>query len=277
MGGLGIRQSSLHAPAAFVSSITQSGALMGAILNRTSLADSPLLGNSISQLAVAANRPEWISTGSIDSSIKQANLSRAIDQAIFDSLYAHSPDVRSHAIVLSTSIRHAGDWLNVVPSPALGLNLSDWEFCLCVKYWLGIPLASEGSICCVCGVVTDHMGDHFVTCRGNGDLIHRHDSIRDVLFSVAQSAALAPRKEVSSLVPNSSSRPADLYLPRWKHGLPAAFDLTVISPVQCLTIDQAAESQGYAITSTVAEERKRRVHDSHCQQIEWHTFCPSGG
>ena len=108
------------------------------------------------------------------------------------------------------------------------------------------------------------MGDHFVTCRGNGDLIHRHDSVRDVLFSVAQSAALAPRKEVPSLLPDSSSRPADLYLPRWKCGLPTACDLTVISPVQNLTLNRAAEIQVYAIT--VAEEHKLRAHWSHCHQ-----------
>ena len=81
---------------------------------------------------------------------------------------------------------------------------------------------------------------------------------------MAQSAALAPRKEVPSLIPDSSSRPADLYLPRWKRGLPTACDLTVISPVQNLTLDRAAEIQGYAIT--VAEERKLRAHWGHCHQ-----------
>ena len=42
-----------------------------------------------------------------------------------------------------------------------------------------------------CGPIFDQVG-----CGGNGDRIHRHDSVRDALFSAAQTAALAPRKEV---------------------------------------------------------------------------------
>ena len=32
---------------------------------------------------------------------------------------------------------HAGNWLNVVPSPSLGLHLHDQEFRSCLRYWLG--------------------------------------------------------------------------------------------------------------------------------------------
>ena len=56
----------------------------------------------------------------------------------------------------------------------------------------------------------DTFGDHQVGCGGNGDRIHRHDSLRDAIFSAGQSAALAPRKEVPSLIPNTQCRPADI-------------------------------------------------------------------
>ena len=75
-------------------------------------------------------------------------------------------------------------------------------------------------------------GDHQVGCGGNGYRIHRHDSIWDALFSAAQSAALAPRKEVPSLIPECSSRPTDVFLPIWDRGRPAALDVTVISTMQ---------------------------------------------
>ena len=55
-------------------------------------------------------------------------------------------------------------------------------------------------------VVADPPGDHQVGCGGNGDRIHRHDSVRDALFSAAQTAALAPRKEVPSLISGTSSQ-----------------------------------------------------------------------
>ena len=49
-----------------------------------------------------------------------------------------------------------------------------------------------------CEGVADLFGDHNVRCGGNGDRIHRHDSLHDVLFSATQPAALVPQKEVPS-------------------------------------------------------------------------------
>ena len=108
--------------------------------------------------------------------------------------------------------------------------------------------------CPVCHGAADVFGDHQVGCGGNGDRIYRHDSIRDALFSAAQSAALAPRKEAPSLIPGSSSRPADVYLPNWKRGQPAALDVTVISTMQQLTRDRASIVPWHALQ--VGEERK---------------------
>ena len=67
----------------------------------------------------------------------------------------------------------------------------------------------EGSSCPVCQVTIDGFGNHQVSCGSNGDSIHCHNSLRDALFSAAQSAALAPRREVpdfdtwSQLLPGS--------------------------------------------------------------------------
>ena len=82
---------------------------------------------------------------------------------------------------------------------------------------------------------------------GNGDRIDRHNSLRDTLFSAAQSAALAPRKEVPSLIPGTSSRPADIFLPNWSRGCPATLDVTVISTLQSFTLVGAAATQGPAL------------------------------
>ena len=95
-------------------------------------------------------------------------------------------------------------------------------------------MQEEGSRCSVCHVITDGFRDHHVSCGGNGNHIHRRDSLRDVLFSAAQSAAVARGKEVPALIPGASSRPADLHLSHWKCGKSAALDVTVISPVQKL-------------------------------------------
>ena len=122
----------------------------------------------------------------------------------------------------------------MVPSSALGLHLHDREFHLCLNYWLGLRLQSRefGCYICIRGLIADPFGDHQV-----GDHIHRHDAHRDTLFSAAQSAALATRKEAPSLIPGSCSRP-DVFLPTWCGGRPAALDVSVINPSPYLELQQ---------------------------------------
>ena len=95
--------------------------------------------------------------------------------------------------------------------------------------------------------MADIHGDHPVACGGGGDRIARHNSLRDVIFVTAQAAALGPRREAPCLVPNSSSRPADVLLPSWSQGRSAALDVSVISPLQKLTLNGAATSPGHAL------------------------------
>ena len=80
----------------------------------------------------------WRSLEDINVPLHQKPLSRHIDEASFNNLVDSAPDVRSKALALSSSLPHAGDWLNVVPSPALGLSLHDQEFRRCLDYWLGL-------------------------------------------------------------------------------------------------------------------------------------------
>ena len=85
---------------------------------------------------------------------------------------------------LSTPIRHAGDWLNVVPCPALCLHLLDWEFRSCLKYWLGVQMLEVGSTCQVLEAMSDPVSDHHIACKGNGDLIPQHDSLHDIILQL---------------------------------------------------------------------------------------------
>ena len=123
----------------------------------------------------------------------------------------------------------------------------------------------DGAQCPVCHTVADPYGDHQVGCGGNADRIARHNALRDAIFSAAQSAALAPRREVSFLIPCSLSRPADVYLPSWKGGRPAALDVTVILTMQQATIQGAAISQGHALL--VGEVRKLAAHVDACPAV----------
>ena len=264
LGGLNLRRAALHAPAAYISSLHRSEPLISDILGH-SPSPPALLPSCVRDLGMAASMPDWSSLQIIDVPLRQRTLSRLIDEASFDYLIESAPGVRSKALALSSALPHAGDWLNVVPSSALGLHLLDQEFRPCLQYWLGLPIFAEGVRCPVCRSVADPFGDHHVGCGGNGDRIHRHNSIRDAIFSAAQTAALAPRKELPSLVPCSQSRPADIFLPNWERGRAAALDVSVISTLQRLTLSGAASVQGHALR--VGEERKMALHAASCRAV----------
>ena len=159
-------------------------------------------------------------------------------------LLISAPSLCLRALAHSTCLPHSGDWLNVVPSDHLGLHLFDREFSCCLRYWLGVPLFSTSFACPACNGQADPSGDHQVGCGGNGDRILRHNAIRDVIFTAAQTAGLTPARETPGLIPNSSSRPADIYLPAWHNGRPAALDVHVISPLQNQTCQKPQYLQG---------------------------------
>ena len=210
MGGLNIRKASLHAPAAYISSLAECRVLLARILGRVPEPCSHL-PSAVSALSSASCRQDWVSLDQIDVPLRQKTLSHCIDEASLNQLLMTAPNNRCSALALSTSLPHAGDWLNVIPSSALGLHLHDKEFRLCLDYWLGLRMDDGVSPCSACGVTSDAYGDHQVGCGGNGDRIHRHDAVKDVLFT-------APRREAPSLISGSLSRPADIFLPTWKRG-----------------------------------------------------------
>ena len=85
----------------------------------------------------------------------------------------------------------------------------------------------------------------------------------DVLFSAAQSAALAPSHEAAGVVPDSLSRPADILLPVWSKGRPAALDVHVTSPLQQHTLHEASHTPGHALN--VGVQHKLSSHLASCR------------
>ena len=133
--------------------------------------------------------------------------------------------------------------------------------------------SDQPSSCTVCSSPLDPYGDHQVGCHGNCDLIRRHDSLRDIIFAAAQSSALAPCKEMPSLIPGSCARPTNVFLPQLYGGWPAALDTTVISYLQAATVSDASVIQGSALG--VAEARKQALHAAACCQVGVNFYPPA--
>jgi hypothetical protein len=128
------------------------------------------------------------------------------------------------------SLPHTGDWLNVIPSPGLGLHLRSQEWIISAKYRLGCPVFTADGQCSACHQYSGKEGDHAISCGYEGERIARHNHLRDHLYNTCVSAALGPTKEDRALIPGTDARPADVLIPNWTSGKDTALDVTVVNP-----------------------------------------------
>eukprot|EP00731_Ephydatia_muelleri_P019517 Em0012g342a len=154
------------------------------------------------------------------------------------------------ARLLSISSPHASAWLSVTPSRSMGLHLEPSEFQVAIKWWLGIPVA-QGQSCSQCNAALDAYGHHALCCKLGGDVVSRHNRLRDIFNDFCHSACLAPQLEMGGWS-RDRIRPANVLVPKWVLGKPAAFDLSVtIFQEACVTAGSAA---------LAAQIRKHRVN-----------------
>ena len=195
-------------------------------------------------------------------------LSCKIDNHLFNTLYEQS-SAANRAHLLSVSSPHAASWVSVIPSEGLGLHLQPSEFQVAIKWWLGLD-TSCGSICPLCpGKVLDPLGHHAFTCKRGGDVVTRHNKLRDTLAETCRRAHLSVKVEAGSNLSkdHSHTRPADILVPNWSLGKPAAFDLSVTSPHNSNILLEAGFGAGQAARAT--EERKHEENDAKCKELGW--------
>eukprot|EP00731_Ephydatia_muelleri_P035278 Em0111g3a len=172
------------------------------------------------------------------------------------------------ARLLSISSPHASAWLSVTPSEGLGLHLDPPVFQIAVKWWLGLD-TSEGSQCTLCRGVLDHLGHHAVTCKYGGDVVSRHNKIRDILVETCRRAHIGVQVEVGNNLTHdhNKTRPADILLSNWFLGKPAALDVSITSPLNPLTLLEAGVLAKSA--AQVTEARKHQANDPKCSELGW--------
>ena len=93
----------------------------------------------------------------------------------------------------------------------------------------------------------------------------RHNRLRDIVAETCRRAHLSIHLEVGQNLSHdhSNTRPADILVPHWCMGKPAALDLhvSVTSPLNPITIPKAG------VTAT--EERKLKANVAKCVDLGW--------
>ena len=259
-GGLGFRSLFRHSSAAFISSLCSSG---------FGLQSSHHLSQAIETFNSLVSPADAVSVESLlTSSVSQKYLSGKLDDRVFNMLL-NSSSVADKVRLLSVSSPHAASWLSVVPSENLGLHLDPPVFQVAIKWWLGLD-TSEGSQCALCpGSTLDHLGHHAVTCKYGGDVVSRHNRIRDILVETCRQAHIGVKVEVGNNLSrdHSKTRPADILLPNWFLGRTAALDVSITSPLNPVTLLEAGVSATAAAQAT--EARKHQANDPKCSELGW--------
>ena len=260
LGGLGFRSLALHSSAAFIASFASSGFCspdnihMLQAVTRFNAQVHPL--ESTTAEAVLACPP------------LQRALSKKLDNHAFQSLLSSSSQVNK-ARILSVSAPHAGSWISATPSTGLDLHLDSAECQVALRWWLGLD-TSGGSPCPLCpDTALDPLGHHAATCRHGGDVVARHNRLRDIVTNFCRRAHLSVQVEVGYGLARDhiNSRPADILVQGWDRGKPAAFDVTVTSPLTPVSLNNASASVGAA--AYAAECRKHAANDTRCQELGW--------
>ena len=183
------------------------------------------------------------------STVRQKDLSARIEDHQFDQLFlAATPANRAR--LLSVASCHASSWLSVIPARGLNLHMDPAEFQVALKWWLGVDTSPHLR----CPHCPDHqldpLGHHALTCRGGGDAVLRHNSLCDVVAQFCHRARLGGQLEVGgeTEADGSQSWPADYLVPNWSTGKPAAFDITVTSPLNPISLPEAKVTGGSALS-----------------------------
>ena len=100
-------------------------------------------------------------------------------------------------------------------------------------------------------------------------MVSRHNKLRDVLAESCWRAHLSVQVDMGSPVTlnHNHTCPADILVPNWVLGKPAAFDLSVASLLNPTIILEVSVTTGAAAQTT--EQRKHCSNDANCDELAW--------
>ena len=280
-GGLGLRSAEAHAAAAYVASRAACSELCEQICPGHSAeagSDAGVL-HEAARLHDARVRPQDHIAFDPAEHRSQKELSEAVDDAVLADLEEHA-SILTRAHLSLVQAPGAAALFQAPPRKAAGLDVPHAAMQVAIQRRIRVQLFEREDFCPACGQIMDVWGDHALVCSCRGDRTKRHNALRNSCFSAAQAAGfpgaelerpglLQPRPEDEGPpggeaggedLDASGRRPADIWLPRWRSGAPAALDFAVTSGLRSGLIASSAASAASAAEHY--EEVKRRHLDT---------------
>jgi hypothetical protein len=291
-GGLGLRSLAKHSNAAYLASRRSCLALCRELDPDHTYESTGGFDPAPERLALDAynasvNDDDKVAP-EVAGALSQKSLSEAVDKRTAAQLALPATMARrAHLSLVSAS--GAGLYLQANPSKTACLNNEPALFVAMLRRWLRIPFAQQDVECPYCNGVLDCFGDHALVCCGGGDRTRRHNLLRNMTFYAASAANLNPELERPGLLPDrpghgsvledgapfagqnhdpGARRPADVYIPRWRGGPPAAWDFAVTSGLRADVLPDSVVDPDAALT---------RYEDFKCSYKDTESLCRNNG
>src|SRR5690348_4424246 len=135
-----------------------------------------------------------------------------LDSLVLSLLVSSSPSPREKQRLSRVSQPHASSWVTAVPSTVDGPDaiIRPMAFRVACYLRLGLPVSRGGVPCPSCThTFLDQYGDHAICCTSTGDLIVRHNRMRDLVDNNEPSLREKKKKKKSggNFGANSAIRP----------------------------------------------------------------------
>ena len=271
--GLGLRGASLHGEAAYLASTCASRDKCHKLLQAFSLnADSDTSHFGVNLAAYNAKLPPGNQlTPQNILTHTQKQLSDKLDEAGHDQRLQQA-SLGDRATLLSECQQGAKEFWQVTPSVTLGLAVPAEEFVTELRLHLCMLESPEDDWCPLCDQVLDARGHHARDCCAGGDRTRRHNGTRNKGFNFAKAAGCNPELEKANILlpsrPGDTTtalrRPADVYLPTWTHGLPAALDFAITAPQRQGIVGRAAANALAAANEYCDTKRSFESTEAQC-------------
>src|SRR4051794_27844988 len=131
-----------------------------------------------------------------------------------------APSEREKQRLLRVAQPHAGAFVTAVPSAGDGEDTVGRPrlFRGAIAYRLGVPVLGSEVPCPLCTQPLDVFGDHATCCAKSGDLIVRHNTIRNLVGRVASDGLLHVVLEKKGILGDAPGRrPGDVTIRNWEH------------------------------------------------------------
>ena len=216
-GGVGMRSVCKSADAAYYSSRAATWERCEAVYaSYAGLMDDPVRVAETSLNAVLGERHQVPALPCTDSVPSQQHIAHSASLALAERLREEAAPF-DRARMSAYSAPMVGRWLAAAPSRTFDMHMSGAEVSITSCMHLGVDVLKGGQPCRFCSAVLDAKGVHAASCMSGGDVLLRHNRVRNIIYRYGGRGQLNAELEKAGILDEDGvfvdlCRPADIMI-----------------------------------------------------------------